>query len=902
MADEIAADEHIVLDGSGNHEAAVEELQTIKAHTMYRMVEELNANQFLLFLTNKQVELLANRPDSLTKMLEVLEVPKPKLVINLLPSTGDRMEVCAWPAADLKAFQVFGAAGIVPGKPPFFSREDERATTERLDQFMASVLIPLAVSTNAIVICAALECDCMLASSFTRMYNLKRASWGERPPFSILSICDVSLYLYANEQKDAHWRHVRDSSNAWRQREGAMRKAARAAFGNKEHPEQPLSGYQHDLDPNAMIYIIADCVDSTHGTMNTTPMNKFIAELTRQLASTLPSVALKTGKSWKETTATTSRHSAGLFHALQMALTGTPLLFLDQRVRSADVCMDAESNPVTDRATLIARALEVHNGECDKYLALAQAGEASIEFLDCDTLAYFHDILFGDGDSSTHDTRQTKETQQRIPVHKAIERARINFYAGAVEAQDGSLAPPSQKQIADVAAFIADRYFHDGWRVLPDWQEREDQGQTYSEHYEPFIFGLSMYARTLLNSPNFHHLSLGMSSVDTANDLMSTLVQLDRLPKRNSLEGLELLRHAWNEYDVAVLLAQRYKRLFKLLFIVRLLLGFLVVASATMSNALAVAAGGGSDNSDVEDEQLYKWSRGLVEGSFFTSIAASLVISLEALTDARGRWRILRSGADSLLSMIWMYRTRVGMFELDLNNRDSSRPEVTLCHALNEWRSEVLGAASLANSSLNRLYPAKTYRHCQLGGELASGADDDFHSPTQPYRYIVLRVYTMERFFQERIPQNARQGFWLKVLIVMLGFTASVMARYNLISWVVLVSSFAASATVWNEFMDASRKTERYNRAVSSIRALLSWWSSLSEVEKCSREAISHLIVSSEAILSEERLAWLSTAALSGVDKAPSDASDDQAGTDQTQGSTTTRRARGNQVAPMPSA
>ena len=105
----------------------------------------------------------------------------------------------------------------------------------------------------------------------------------------------------------------------------------------------------------------------------------------------------------------------------------------------------------------------------------------------------------------------------------------------------------------------------------------------------------------------------------------------------------------------------------------------------------------------------------------------------------------------------------------------------------------------------------------------------------------------------------------------------------------------------WNEFRDSSRKTKRYNRAMSSTRALLYWWSSLSEVETFSREAISHLIVSSEAILSEERFARLSTAALSGADKAI-DANDDQvSGQNETGSATTARKARGNQVAPTPS-
>ena len=41
---------------------------------------------------------------------------------------------------------------------------------------------------------------------------------------------------------------------------------------------------------------------------------------------------------------------------------------------------------------------------------------------------------------------------------------------------------------------------------------------------------------------------------------------------------------------------------------------------------------------------------------------------------------------------------------------------------------------------------------------------------------------------------------------------------------------------------------------------MLSWWKSLSGVEKASKGTIAQLIHSAEGIISEERLAWMSTA------------------------------------------
>ena len=67
---------------------AAEQLRMIKARTMYNMVEDLDDNKRLLFLTNAQADLIAKNPAALQKMLDVLDVGKPSLVINLLPSSG----------------------------------------------------------------------------------------------------------------------------------------------------------------------------------------------------------------------------------------------------------------------------------------------------------------------------------------------------------------------------------------------------------------------------------------------------------------------------------------------------------------------------------------------------------------------------------------------------------------------------------------------------------------------------------------------------------------------------------------------------------------------------------------------------------------------------------------------
>ena len=66
--------------------------------------------------------------------------------------------------------------------------------------------------------------------------------------------------------------------------------------------------------------------------------------------------------------------------------------------------------------------------------------------------------------------------------------------------------------------------------------------------------------------------------------------------------------------------------------------------------------------------------------------------------------------------------------------------------------------------------------------------------------------------------------------------------------------------TSWAEYSDVPRKTERYTRAIIELENVLSEWNAMSEVEKASTSSISHLVHSAESLISDERVAWLSTA------------------------------------------
>ena len=287
-----------------------EELQMIKARTMFQMTEELHGvgdsgRKRLLFLTNSQAELIASSEASMQKMLEALEIPRPKLVINLIASQGHSEYVT-------KAIECLidpmgpEDAGLLPDKGSFASADEERTALAKLDHFMASVILPLAAQTNAIIFCNACASNCMLAASLTRMLAVHRSTWGKEPPFTVLSATCAVVGMYQNPDMMATWRSVRRASRAWRQRDTAILEATWAYYKN----EVPPLGV--DLDPNAMIYLIVDAIGKRGGIGDRGAFLKLSNELLRYLATSLPSLTIKTGHSDKPTLDRATQHASSL--------------------------------------------------------------------------------------------------------------------------------------------------------------------------------------------------------------------------------------------------------------------------------------------------------------------------------------------------------------------------------------------------------------------------------------------------------------------------------------------------------------------------------------------------------------------------------------------------------------
>ena len=74
-----------------------------------------------------------------------------------------------------------------------------------------------------------------------------------------------------------------------------------------------------------------------------------------------------------------------------------------------------------------------------------------------------------------------------------------------------------------------------------------------------------------------------------------------------------------------------------------------------------------------------------------------------------------------------------------------------------------------------------------------------------------------------------------------------------------IFTAAATGVTSWSEFSESQRKMERYSGAVGSLQDLLTWWNSLDEVHRASKEAIGRLIHGAEAAINLEQIAWTSS-------------------------------------------
>ena len=152
--------------------------------------------------------------------------------------------------------------------------------------------------------------------------------------------------------------------------------------------------------------------------------------------------------------------------------------------------------------------------------------------------------------------------------------------------------------------------------------------------------------------------------------------------------------------------------------------------------------------------------------AFFVTLMAASAASVSALANPTQRWRVLRSNAVFLSSIIWQYRTRAKAFGI-ANMRQ--KPQQTLCQRVQQWKAELAVGTSLLESTMGKVYPESIYKHfVEANPSQALKEDqDDFYSPVPPAKYVTLRLVPAVAFYQSRIPSVGRRRGIMQLSIVL---------------------------------------------------------------------------------------------------------------------------------------
>ncbi len=431
------------------------------------------------------------------------------------------------------------------------------------------------------------------------------------------------------------------------------------------------------------------------------------------------------------------------------------------------------------------------------------------------------------------------------------------------------------------------RIIHDQYKSYFECLAQTKQaGSSYETYFERSIRETYMYAYILFQSPHFH--SAHVQDIGQLKQLLDNIVLKARLPKNENLEGLRVLRSAWNVIDIGQFNLGAYKYMSKFIYLFMLASGITTVCLTVFTAYI--------DASVAEVDTTMTLSGSII---FYLSVVSTSVTALNAYINPGGRWRQIRDTTCRLESAIWQYRTRTGLFKTKLNEVDESTS--FLKNAVSHAVETLVNSSDIGQStSWSRFYPKSVYRHGQYiplhklkfsavilsklqskvspndwqynqqqihksssgifcwssfhadefqnSEEFQELLNDNHHSPLTPEKYIRFRLLPVVKFYKRRLPSYTRTRNIMSFMLIMITATGTVLAYRQYSNYVSICATTAAAITSWMEYNNIATKIGRYNSTVSSVESLILWWSSISAVEKSVMSNIDALVKTGEQV------------------------------------------------------
>ncbi len=404
-----------------------------------------------------------------------------------------------------------------------------------------------------------------------------------------------------------------------------------------------------------------------------------------------------------------------------------------------------------------------------------------------------------------------------------------------------------------MSLIINDQY-RSFWECLPSDARPEATSSelNYQTHFEDSMQRIWIYAHTLFQSPYFY--SAHVEDIKGLETLLDSIVVKDRLPNKETLEGLMVLKSAWDVIDIGHTNLSAYKYLSKFIYLFMLASGIATVCLTVFTVYI--------DSSISEIDANMTPTGSII---FYVSVTSTFVTAFNAYINPSGRWRHIRDTTCSLESAIWQYRTRTGLFKIQMHEVD--RPTSLLKSEVSHAVDTLLSSSDIGQStSWSRLYSLSIYKHGQykslskhktlfsiLSWSKVSSEQvplvDDHHSPLTPEKYIRFRLKRVVNFYKSRLPSYSRSRNLMSVTLMLVTAAGTILAYKQFSNYVSICATTAAAITSWMEYNNISKKIGRYNGTASSLESLILWWTSIPAVEKSVISNIDTLVQTGEQVV-----------------------------------------------------
>ncbi len=227
-------------------------------------------------------------------------------------------------------------------------------------------------------------------------------------------------------------------------------------------------------------------------------------------------------------------------------------------------------------------------------------------------------------------------------------------------------------------------------------------------------------------------------------------------------------------------------------------------------------------------------------------ITISVLTAMNNRFRAGNKWILFRAAAEAIKREIFRYRAQAGVYS-DEQCKQSSRDSKLASKVKDITESLFKGEVNKTNVVRKEKQPAER-EDKQLAGRSSFLTADD---------YITQRVQDQINYFLKKTRKLDRRLRFMHTAILIFGAVGTFLAAIGVPIWVALTTTVATVLTTKLEIDQVENSLVQYNVALTSLRNVASWWSSLSPWERSRRRNIDVLVDQSEKILEGEMAGWV---------------------------------------------